>query len=164
MTIQASNLESEHLPDPAGGPPKGGVTKVTGQSPTHLAIGRFRKDRLSMVAFSVVVIYLAIAIAAPFLVLAGVLDPFTYHQDLTDPSSGGLPIGSYGGISWAHPLGVEPGTGRDVLSRLVYGVTFSLAIALVGDAHHDRRRHRRSASSPGSAVAGSTRSSAGSST
>ena len=35
-----------------------------------------------------------------------------------------------GGISWDHPLGVEPGLGRDVLSRIWYGITFSLGIAL----------------------------------
>jgi peptide/nickel transport system permease protein len=129
MTVQASNLESEQLPDPVGAP-QGDISKLKGQSPTRLAVGRFRRDKLSMVAFVVVVTYVLAAIAAPFLVKFGVLDPTTFHQELTDPSTGGLPTGAFGGISWDHPLGVEPQTGRDVLSRVWYGLTFSLAIAL----------------------------------
>jgi peptide/nickel transport system permease protein len=129
MTTTASNLESEQLPDPTGAP-EGDLTKLKGQSPTRLAVGRFRRDKLSMVSFVVVVLYISAAVAAPFLVMAGVLDPTTFHQDLTDPNTGGLPIGKLGGISWDHPLGVEPQTGRDVLSRVWYGLTFSLAIAL----------------------------------
>jgi peptide/nickel transport system permease protein len=128
MTVQASNLQGEKLPD--AGESKPDRAKVVGQSPTKLAIDRFRHDKLSMVSFVVVVIYVLAAIAAPLLVKLGVLDPFTFHQHLIDPSTGGLPIGKLGGVSRAHPLGVEPATGRDVLSRLWYGVTFSLAIAL----------------------------------
>ncbi|MBB3044369.1 ABC transporter permease subunit [Nocardioides sp. LMS-CY] len=129
MTVQASNLESEQLPDPSGAP-EGDVSKLAGKSPTRLAIGRFRRDKLSMIAFVVVALYILAAISAPFLVKMGVLDPTTFHQELTDPASGGLPTGKLGGISWDHPLGVEPQTGRDVLSRVWYGLTFSLAIAL----------------------------------
>ena len=131
MTVQASNLESEQLPDPTGAPQRD-VAKIAGQSPTRLAIGRFRKDRLSMVSFVIVALYLLIGISAPFLVKFGVLDPFTLHNVGPDSllNADTLPKGRLGGISWSHPLGVEPGTGRDVLSRLVYGVTFSLAIAL----------------------------------
>ncbi len=129
MTVQASNLESEHLPD-AGSAPEGDLAKIAGKSPTKLAIGRFRRDKLSMISFVVVVLYISAAIIAPFLVKFGVLDPTSYHQNLTDPSTGGIPYGKMGGVSWDHPLGVEPATGRDVMSRLWYGITFSLAIAL----------------------------------
>ncbi len=103
---------------------------VLGKSPTQLAIGRFRRDKLSMAAFVVVVTYVIGALAAPFLDRAGVINPTKFHQDLLDINLGSIPKGSWGGISWEHPLGVEPGTGRDVLSRLWYGVTFSLTIAL----------------------------------
>ena len=128
MTIEASNLQGEQVPG-AGGSQTDSAA-VAGQSPTRLAVDRFRHDKLSMISFVVVVLYLLAAIAAPFLVKFGVLDPTTFHQNLTDPSTGGIPIGRFGGVSWDHPLGVEPSTGRDVLSRLWYGVTFSLAIAL----------------------------------
>jgi len=93
---------------------------------------RFRRDKLSMISFSVVVLYVLVGIAAPFLVHFGVLDPFTNHntgQDsLVDANS--LPKGEWWGVSLDHPLGVEPGSGRDVLSRMVFGITFSLTIAL----------------------------------
>ena len=131
MTIQGSNLQSEQLPDPttaAGGE----AAKVAGQSPTRLAIGRFRKDRLSMVSFVVVVFYFLCAVAAPILVKSGVLDPFTLHNvgsdNLLDVNT--LPAAKWGGISASHPLGIEPGSGRDVLSRMWYGITFSLVIAI----------------------------------
>jgi peptide/nickel transport system permease protein len=103
---------------------------VLGKSPTQLAIGRFRRDKLSMASFVVVAIYVIGALAAPFLVRLGVINPTKFHQNLLDINLGSIPKGKWGGISWDHLLGVEPGTGRDVLSRLWYGVTFSLTIAL----------------------------------
>src|SRR5690349_12949483 len=99
---------------------------VLGKSPTQLAIGRFRRDRLSMAAFVVVAIYVIGALAAPLLVKFGVLNPLKFHQNLLDINLGAIPKGKWGGISKDHLLGVEPGTGRDVMSRLWYGVTFSL--------------------------------------
>jgi peptide/nickel transport system permease protein len=41
-----------------------------------------------------------------------------------------VPIGSLGGISADHWLGVEPQTGRDLFARLVYGARVSLGVAL----------------------------------
>ncbi len=128
MTAPSSELES-HLatlsgpePDPAGSGP------VVSKSPMQLAVARFRKDKLSMIAFVIVALYFLAALAAPILVKTGVLDPFTANQDLLDANT--LPIGKFSGMSWDHPLGVEPGVGRDALSRIWYGVTFSLGIAL----------------------------------
>ncbi len=100
---------------------------VVSQSPGKLAWDRFRKDRKTVTAAVIVLLYVILAILAPILVGAGVLDPNHPHQDLIDSQS--LPIGGWGGISWAHPLGVEPGIGRDVLSRVWYGLTFSLLIS-----------------------------------
>jgi peptide/nickel transport system permease protein len=103
---------------------------VLGKSPTQLAIGRFRRDRLSMIAFIVVAGYCIGALLAPLLVKVGVINPTKQHQNLLDPSLGSVPKEAWGGMSWAHPLGVVPGTGTDVMSRLWYGITFSLSIAL----------------------------------
>ncbi len=129
MAISASNLESEQLPDPVRAP-EGEQSKVAGLSPTRLAVNRFRKDKLSMVAFAIVAFYFVCAVLAPLLVKAGVLDPMGFNPDLVDPTTGGLPMGAWGGISADHPLGVEPGTGRDVLARIWYSITFSLVIAM----------------------------------
>jgi peptide/nickel transport system permease protein len=83
-----------------------------------------------MAAFIVVMIYIVIALLAPLLVKFGILDPLSFNQDLLDANAGGVPNGALGGISADHWLGVEPGSGRDVLSRMVYGITWSLFIAL----------------------------------
>lgn len=125
MTLPATDLDT-HVAPSLGEDAES--TKIVGRSPMQLAAGRFRKDKLSMAALIVVAFYFLAAIAAPFLVHFGVLDPKTFNQDLLDEFT--LPKGGWGGISWDHPLGVEPGSGRDVLSRVWYGITFSLAMAL----------------------------------
>jgi len=130
MTTPGSELESHPLTSGSAAPDGTQVEQVAGRSPTQLALSRFRKDRLSMIAFAIMALYLLIGALAPFLVNFGVLDPRTYHQNLLDIEAGSIPKGFLGGVSWSHPLGVEPGTGRDVLSRLVLGITTSLSIAL----------------------------------
>ncbi|GAB3865006.1 ABC transporter permease [Nocardioides maradonensis] len=100
------------------------------KSPLRLAINRFRHDVLSMISFVVVSILVVLAVLAPILLKLGVLDYSTPHQDLTDPTSGGVPTGSFGGVSAHHLFGVVPGDGTDVLSRLWIGVAFSVAICL----------------------------------
>ncbi len=101
---------------------------VQGKSPFQLAMRRFRRDKLTLVALGFVITYVVAAILAPVLVKTGILDPYTTNQDLIGPDT--IPIGKWGGISADHLLGVEPGIGRDALSRIWYGMTFSLGIAL----------------------------------
>ena len=62
--------------------------------------------------------------------LVGV-DPLSFNPEAVS-DAGGLPIGRWGGISLDHPLGVEPGTGRDIFARLLYGSRISLLIAVTG--------------------------------
>jgi peptide/nickel transport system permease protein len=132
VTLTASNLEShsdDHFVD-EGPDGESGRVDVQGRSPLQLAWARFRKDKLSMMSLVVTAIFLICAIASPILVKIGVLDPYTFHQELLDFNTGGYPNGWGGGISIHHPLGIEPTSGRDVLSRIMYGITFSLTIAL----------------------------------
>jgi peptide/nickel transport system permease protein len=106
-------------------------TKVAGRSPTQLAIARFKADKLSMLSLVVSALIVACAIAAPILVWADVLNPNQFNQDLLG-DTGVNPEGRFGGVSWDHPLGIEPSTGRDLLSRLMLAMTWSLGIALTG--------------------------------
>jgi peptide/nickel transport system permease protein len=99
---------------------------VLGRTPGQLAWKRFRSDKKTLAGAIIVAIYLLLAILAPILVGAHVLNPYTAHQNLINDE--GLPTAA-GGISLAHPLGVEPGIGRDTLSRIWYGLSISLAIS-----------------------------------
>ncbi len=108
-------------------PAQAAVTSIQTRTPGQLAWGRFRRDRKSFVAGIVVLVSIILAILGPILVALKVLDPFTVNQHLID--SNALPTGPFGGISWAHPLGVEPGIGRDTLSRVWLGLSYSLFIA-----------------------------------
>ncbi|CUR54703.1 Binding-protein-dependent transport systems inner membrane component [metagenome] len=125
MTATPVNEREERTPDPDK---RAARAVVKSKSPTQLAMARFRKDKKSMVALIVVLGYFVAGIAAPILVALGVLDPYTTHLDLLGPDA--LPKGDWWGMSWDHPLGIEPGAGRDVLSRIWAGITFSLAVAL----------------------------------
>lgn len=124
------SLQHSVAAEDAEHPDHDAVEKVAGRSPMQLAVARFRKDKLSMISFVIVVLYLLAAISAPILVHFGVLDPYSYHSGTKFLDENTVPKGFWGGITWNHPLGIEPGTGRDVLSRLVLGVTLSMTIAI----------------------------------
>jgi peptide/nickel transport system permease protein len=134
VSLTVSNLESPGDPhfDGDAHDPAEQTAEVQGRSPSKLAWARFRKDRLSMVALVITGIFLVIAVSTPVLVGLGVLQPNAFDQSKVDLVTGGLPYGFGGGMSWDNPLGVEPRTGRDVLSRLMLGLTISLSIALTG--------------------------------
>jgi peptide/nickel transport system permease protein len=127
MSLPESQLELA-ASSPSGEPAATGA--VLGQSPTQLAIGRFRKDKLSMVSLIIVIFYTLAAIVSPFLVKFGVLKPKGRHQELLNVNLGSIPYGHWGGVSWHHIMGVEPLIGADVLTRIWYGLFFSLTIAL----------------------------------
>jgi len=91
---------------------------------------RLRAQRAALVAAAVVALLVLVALAAPLLTAIEGQDPFTYHPSLIDSARGGVPTGSFGGITGDHWLGVEPQTGRDLFARLVYGARVSLGVAL----------------------------------
>jgi peptide/nickel transport system permease protein len=103
---------------------------IEGRSLGRIAFARFRRDKGAMAGGIVVVILIVVSILAAVLNALGVLDPLTYHQDLIDPTFS-RPYGAFGGISWAHPFGVEPLNGRDLFARTLDGATNSLLIALL---------------------------------
>ncbi|GAV42914.1 ABC transporter permease [Streptomyces acidiscabies] len=105
-------------------------TAVPGASGARQFWRRLRAQRAAMVAAAAVALLVLVALAAPLLTALEGQDPTTYHPDLVDSARGGVPVGSFGGISADHWFGVEPQTGRDLFARLVYGARVSLGVAL----------------------------------
>lgn len=101
---------------------------IEGRSPWQIARTRLRQDKVAMTAGVVVCISVVVAVLAPLLSAMGVLDPYSFNNNLIG-GLGSMPTGHWGGISLSHPFGVEPTTGRDVLSRVLLGVSFSLMIS-----------------------------------
>lgn len=102
-------------------------TAIAARTPGQLAWARFRSDRKTVVSAVLVLITIVLAVLAPVLVNLKVLDPFSLNQQLINANA--LPKGDWFGVSWAHPLGIEPGIGRDTMSRIWLGLSFSLGIA-----------------------------------
>jgi peptide/nickel transport system permease protein len=101
---------------------------MVGRSLRQIIWARLRRDRVAMLCLVVLIVFYLTAIFGP--VVAGMvgIDPYKF-----DPSAisdtGGKPIADWGGITLAHPLGVEWGTGRDIFAQLLYGLRISLIIS-----------------------------------
>ncbi|GGR17607.1 ABC transporter permease [Streptomyces netropsis] len=91
---------------------------------------RLTARKSAVAAAAVLGLLVLLALAAPLLAALEGQDPNTYHDTLVDSARGGVPLGDFGGISAEHWLGVEPGTGRDMFVRLLYGARVSLLVAL----------------------------------
>lgn len=97
-------------------------------SPGRLARRRLRSDRTAAVTGGVTIALIGVALAAPLIeMLYGVGPSDQFQADLDEF---GMPVGPFGGISAQHWLGLEPGLGRDIFIRLVYGLRTSLTIAV----------------------------------
>jgi len=122
------SLTSDHAIESAG-PPTGETAEIAGRSLTAIAWGRLRRDKVAVTSIVVLAIIVGIALLAPLIARLFGVTPDDFNPKTID-DAGGLPIGWGGGISKEHLLGVEPGTGRDIFARLLYGSRISLLIAL----------------------------------
>jgi peptide/nickel transport system permease protein len=101
------------------------AAEIAARSPLELFWRRLRRDKVALVALTIVLLMVLIAVLGPFLVKAlGLPNPNTQNADLLDD------FGSATGPSSAHPFGVDQ-RGRDVLVRVIYGARVSLLVAFV---------------------------------
>lgn len=103
-------------------------SQIEGRSLGRIAWTRFKRDKVAVTGGIVVVLLvLMAALAKPIEAVFG-LDPNQFHQNLIDPALNS-PKSSFGGMSWSHPLGVDPTFGRDMLARIIEGSWVSLLVA-----------------------------------
>ena len=119
---------------PTDAPPEAVLEGVSGEAIQGRSLGqiawmRLRRDKVAMAGGVVIIFLILVAIVGPFLVQS----PTLYQPNLINPTFS-RPNGPFGGISLSHPLGVEPVTGRDMLSRIVNGARVSLLIAFLATA------------------------------
>jgi peptide/nickel transport system permease protein/oligopeptide transport system permease protein len=103
-----------------------GGAAIEGRSLGRIAWLRLRRDKAAIGGLVVVVLLILVAIIGPYFVQ----NPNTYHANLINATFS-RPNGPLGGISLAHPFGVEPITGRDMLARVVVGARYSLLIGFL---------------------------------
>jgi len=106
-----------------------GAKAIEGRSLGQIAWMRLKRDKVAIAGAVVVLFLILIAIFAGLLTKINGHPPDVFYSDQIDPNTGGLPIGRFGGVNSDFWFGVEPGTGRDLFSRIVHGARVSLLIA-----------------------------------
>lgn len=102
---------------------------MVGRSLREIVWARLRRDRVAMVCLVVLIAMYLLAIVGPFALAALGYSPYTLDRQAIS-NSGGAPVLPFGGITFPqHPLGVEWGTGRDIMSQLLSGLRISLIVA-----------------------------------
>ena len=124
-TLGPGDEEVQPPTDPSG-------KKITGRSPSRIALERLRRDKLGVISGSIVMMLVLAAIFAPLICKAfGIEGPYATNGaadlDYTNYPNVGPPFYPF---TWSHPLGLTPNTAYDNLARLVYGLRVSLGIAL----------------------------------
>ena len=105
------------------------VVEVVQRTPRQIAWARFKRNRAGVISGYVALFFVVAAFAAPLITkLLGLKNGATYPEAIDEQS---FPIGRFGGMSLDHPLGVEPGAGRDLLTMLLYGSRISFTVAII---------------------------------
>ncbi len=122
VTTQVSSAAAPHVQIPVLAPEgEGSDYDALGQSLLRLALRRLRRDKLTLLAMTVIVIMISLALLAPF------ISEQILHVDYTDTQ--GTVAFLKPGVS-GHVLGTDH-LGRDYLSRLLYGAQVSLGVGFI---------------------------------
>lgn len=127
MTFTSTQLEVEATP--------GGDSTLAESLESRPASGRrllraFLTDWRAVLSSAYILLIVLMAVFAPVLTAISGWGPYEFDQTAIDPNMGAIPIGPLGGISSEHWFGVEPGSGRDIFARIVYGARVSMSVAL----------------------------------
>jgi peptide/nickel transport system permease protein len=128
---EASVTDEESAPTADAAEVRGPAEKaIAGRSLRQIAWRRLKKDKVALGGACVVIFLILIAILAPLLTkwFGHPIDEF--HNETLDPTFG-TPKGAFGGISTEFLFGVEPDSGRDIFSRVLYGAQTSLTVAFL---------------------------------
>jgi peptide/nickel transport system permease protein len=102
--------------------------ETTGKSLRQIVWARIRRDKVAIISLAILIFMYSVAIIGPFVAPIFGFSPYKFDPAAIS-SLGGNPVQPFGGISLAHPFGVEWGTGRDIFSQLLWGLRISLLIA-----------------------------------
>jgi len=101
---------------------------IAGKTPFQLFWERFREDRVALAALGFIVLEIALALLAPWIVTLLGHPPNAQYPETLDPT-----YGTPTGPSRDFLFGVDT-VGRDVFARVLYGARVSLQVALVATA------------------------------
>jgi peptide/nickel transport system permease protein len=114
--IDAAELEPE------------GVGAIAGRSLWSIAWRKLRQDKAAMAGGVICGVLLLVAIFAKYLCAWYGKTPNLAFTNLTNAGTQ-MPIGSLGGVSGSHWLGITPVSANDILANLIYGLRTSLIIS-----------------------------------
>jgi peptide/nickel transport system permease protein len=107
---------------------------IEGRSLGQIAWMRFKRDKIAIFSiFFLGILVLFTIFASQINHFVGV-DPYSDNVNILNFNTGIGTPGHFGGISLAHPFGVEPINGRDLLARVDVGARYSLIIAFAATA------------------------------
>ncbi|MBN1945163.1 MAG: ABC transporter permease [Bradymonadales bacterium] len=105
---------------------------IEGRSLKQIAWSRLRRDRVALAGGITAILLILVAVFAPLLNRVFGHPQNEFHQDLINPNLGGIPEpGTWGGVSADFLLGVQPVTGRDLFTQIIYGSRVSLLVAFL---------------------------------
>jgi peptide/nickel transport system permease protein len=127
--LDVSELSSDSFE--GGGPRRA----IEGRSLGQIAWMRIKRDKVAVASVGVLFLLVLFAIFAPLLDKWIGVNPYSDNVGILNFNTGiGLPVGRFGGVSAAHPFGLEPINGRDLFARVAIGARYSLIIAFASTA------------------------------